>query len=305
MTSIRTGAWLALPLSLTLLACGSGAVRTPAPAPPPAGAASATPTPEPVDPGRDERLTAILWAQTSAEYRVLATSTYAQARAALDRALADPTWTAAVEQTGDYAALPPAVIADVDETVLDNTPHGAELVLAGKRFGPATWKPWVERAIAEPVPGADAFARYAAERGVTMFYVTNRDADEEDATRRNLLAQGFPVSEAVDAVLTQGEKPEYVSDKTSRRAEVARTHRVLLVIGDDLNDFVAGARALPEERIAVAERHAARWGTSWFLLPNSEYGSWERALVANERGLSLEETRRRKVKRLRLPPAEP
>jgi 5'-nucleotidase (lipoprotein e(P4) family) len=299
---IRTAALL-----IATLAAGSGC-RTAAP---PAPAADPTPAavPEPQssahEAGRDPRLLALLWFQTSAEYRVLATAVYDQARQAIDRALGDPAWTAAVEQNGDFAALPPAVIVDVDETVLDNSAYEAELVVTGALHNPSAWKPWVARAEAAAVPGAVEFARYAASRGVTVFYVTNRGKDEEEATRRNLAALGFPLAETADAVLSSDEKPGYSSDKTSRRAEIARTHRILVLVGDDLNDFVAGARALPEERVAVAERHAERWGRQWFLLPNSEYGSWERALVGNERGLSEAEVAKRRLARLRLPAPAP
>lgn len=250
---------------------------------------------------RDDRLGALLWFQTAAEYRILALSTYSQASAALDRALADPTWTAAVEQGEAFSTLPPAVIVDVDETVLDNSPLEARLVLAGRRYNPVDWKEWIETAEAEPIPGALEFARKAAARGVTLFYVTNRAAADEAKTRQNLIAKGFPVRSDIDAVLTQGERPEFVADKASRRAEVAKAFRVLLLVGDDLNDFITGARALPEERVAVAERHAAMWGARWFLLPNPDYGSWEKALYGNERGLSEEEILRRKLARLRLP----
>jgi acid phosphatase len=289
------------PLALLVAALAAGlacrSAPTPAPAMPAAPPEVVTP-----DPGRDPLLGAVLWFQTSAEYRALAASTYEQAQLALERALADPAWTAAVEQSGDFAALPPAVIVDVDETVLDNSAYEAEIVLAGKVYDMSTWKPWVAKAQATAIPGALEFARHATSRGVTVFYVTNRAKDEEEATRRNLAALGFPIATEVDALLSPGEKPEYVSDKTSRRAEIARTHRVVLLVGDDLNDFIAGARALPEERIAVAERHAERWGKQWFLLPNPMYGSWERALVANERGLSAAEVAKRRVGWLRPPP---
>lgn len=281
-------------LSLTL--AGSGC-RTLAPAPEP-----------PVDPalselaaGRDPRLGALLWMQTAAEYRILARAIYAEATAALDRALADPGWSAATEQQGDFAALPPAVIVDVDETVLDNSPYQAALVLAGAHHEKKAWRPWVERAAAPPIPGALEFARAAKARGVTIFYVTNRDAEEEAATRRNLAAAGFPLNDAVDAVLTRGERPGFGSDKTSRRAEVAASFRVLLLVGDDLNDFIDGARPTPEERLAAADAHAERWGVSWFLLPNPEYGGWERALYGNERGLSEAEMMKRRLARLRPP----
>jgi acid phosphatase len=282
-------------------ACRTGAPSAPVPPAPPASAAPpASSAPAAAEPRPDDRLHALLWFQTSAEYRILAKNVYAQAKAALDRALADPAWTA-VEAEGNFAGLPPAVIVDVDETVLDNSPYEAESVRLARQYEPVSWKAWIDKAAARAIPGAVDFARYAVSRGVTIFYVSNRVAQLEDPTRANLVAVGFPVTEGIDTVLLPGEKPDWVSDKTSRRAHVAATHRVLLLIGDDLNDFTTGARTLPEERIAVAERHAARWGVSWFLLPNPDYGSWEAALSGHEKGLSEAEARRRKLEWLRLP----
>ena len=294
--------------ALWLVVAGCRTASTPAPVAPAAPAdspAPAAPVAErrlPLDPeGCDERLGALLWFQTSAEFRVLATTIYGAASRALDEALADPAWSGAVEQPDGAAALPPAVIVDVDETVLDNSAYEAESVLLGRRFEPVSWGAWIDKAEAEAIPGAVEFARHAAARGVTIFYVTNRNAGQEAATRRNLVALGFPVSETVDTLLMQDERPDFVSDKSSRRAEVAKRFRIVLLIGDDLNDFASGARALPEERAAVAERHAARWGQSWFLLPNPDYGSWERALFGNERGLSQAEILKRKLGHLRTP----
>lgn len=246
----------------------------------------------------DDRLGAVLWQQTSAEYRALALATFARARLELDRALADRTATAALEQQGEFADLPPAVIADVDETLLDNSAYEADRIRVGGRYEAVSWNAWVERARALAVPGAAEFARYAAERGVTLFYVTNRAAALEAKTRENLAAVGFPLASDRDTVLTPGER-EWTSEKSPRRAEVARSFRILLLIGDDLGDFVSGARAQPDERIALAERYADRWQTSWILLPNPYYGSWERALVDNRRDLSDEEILRLKLGRLR------
>lgn len=282
--------------------CHSGAPAAPAVTAASAVGAPGTPAVVPVEagaPGRDDRLNGVLWTQTSAEYRALALATYARARQELDRALADPTWTAALEQQGEIADLPAAVIADLDETLLDNSAYEADRIRAGLRFEEGSWRVWVNRARATAVPGAVEFVRYAAERGVTVFYVTNRAAALEEQTRANLAALGFPVAGDRDTVLMSGERPDWGSDKVTRRTEVARSFRILLLVGDDLGDFVSGARAMPEERLALAERFAERWQTRWILLPNPYYGSWERALSGNERGLSEEEILRRKMARLR------
>src|SRR5690606_11199373 len=143
------------------------------------------------------------------------------------------------EQQGDASALPPAVIVDVDETVLDNSYYQARMIRDNTAYSEATWGPWVMEARATAIPGAREFAGYAAKKGVTIFYVTNRMSNLEEATRRNLAAEGFPLSTGVDTVLTRGERKEWsASAKGPRRAHVASTHRILLLIGDDLGDFV-------------------------------------------------------------------
>jgi acid phosphatase len=230
-----------------------------------------------------ENLNGVLWMQTSAEYEVLSRVTFNSAATALDPALRDPTWTAALEQTEDYAGKPPAVIVDIDETMLDNAPLQAQLALESSAYCPAIWNAWVQLGHARPLPGAVAFARTAAVKNVTVFYVTNRTAQEEAVTVQNLDAAGFPFADAAH-VLMSGEAPAeggpaWASDKTGRRAYLAGSHRILLLVGDDLRDFVSTDGApTPEERAALARRYTTYWGTRWFLLPNALYGSWERAL---------------------------
>ncbi len=313
---LRRTSLIVLWISATTAGCHTvapGGLQTPPTSPPPIAAPPvASPAAPPADGvtsanslaplasalRNDDRLGGVLWQQTSAEYRALALATFARARLELDRALADRTATAALEQQGDFADRPPAVVADVDETLLDNSAYEADRIRVGGRYEAVSWNAWVGRARAVAVPGAVEFARYAAERGVTVFYLTNRVAALEEKTRQNLAAVGFPLPPDRDTVLTPGER-EWTSEKSPRRAEVARSFRILLLIGDDLGDFVSGSRARPEERVALAERYADRWQTDWILLPNPYYGSWERALLDNQRDLSDEEILRRKLGRLR------
>jgi acid phosphatase len=220
----------------------------------------------------------------------------------LDAALDDPDWTAALEQSGDASQLPPAVILDVDETVLDNSAYEAQLILENTRFVTETWQEWCRKEQALPIPGAIEFTRYAAERGVEVIYLTNRRYEVEEATRKNLEKFGFPLNPDEDTLYTRGEKEAWdVSDKSSRRADIASRYRVLLLFGDDLNDFVSGTRESLAERDAVAEEYGENWGTKWFVLPNPEYGGWEGALTGFDTGLSRAERLRAKCDALRLP----
>jgi 5'-nucleotidase (lipoprotein e(P4) family) len=225
-----------------------------------------------------EMLDTVLWVQTSAEFRILARSAFARAQAVLDAALADPAWTAALEQTEPYESLPPAVILDIDETVLDNSPFQGRLIADRTVFAPALWKAWTELREAPPVPGAPDFLAAAVSKGVTVFYVTNRDASMEDDTRQNLLDLALPVRPDIDVVLTRNENGWTSSDKGARRAHVCRDFRVLLLVGDDLGDFISGARDTLETRTRLADSHSAHWEDRWILIPNPMYGSWESAL---------------------------
>ena len=243
-------------------------------------------------------LNGVLWMQHGAGYRAAALQAYALAEQAMRRALKDDTLTAALEQQpGEAVGLAPAVILDVDETVLDNSPYEARRIRAGESFSPETWAAWVREAAARPVPGALAFTRTADSLGVEVFYVTNRDHELEAPTGRNLRRLGFPLDTATDHLLTEGERPAWGSDKSSRRDWVAREHRILVLVGDDLNDFV-DARESAEAYRGALETHRDRFGVTWFMLPNPSYGSWERAFSGFTAGLTPGETFRRKLESL-------
>lgn len=228
--------------------------------------------------GAVETVRALQWVRTSAEYRAVSLQAYRAAGEALAAALADSSWTAAVEQEGNsFRSLPPAVILDVDETVLDNSPFQERMVELDSDFDPGAWNDWVTQASAEAVPGALAFTRKAAQLGVAVFYVTNRTADQEEATRKNLVDLGFPLSAVHDAILSLGEHPEWGSDKAGRRRQVAEDYRVLLLAGDDLGDFVSVGGLTVQARRRLMEQYRDRWGRRWIILPNPIYGSWQRA----------------------------
>ena len=249
---------------------------------------------------KHESLNAVLWVQTSAEYEASVFQAYRSAREKLDMALGDPKWTAAIEQLQDYSQLPPGIIMDIDETVLDNSIFHAQLVKDGGPFSLEKWKEWVQRVKAQAVPGSLQFVRYARSRGVEVFYITNREADLEDETRRNLEKLGFRVKSDPDTLLMKEERG-WSSDKTSRREFVANDYRILLLIGDDLNDFVSGAasvRAAPEDRKYIVEKHISYWGKKWILLPNPVYGSWERSLYGFQGGLPYRERLKQQLGRL-------
>lgn len=211
---------------------------------------------------------ASLWFQSAAEYRASAQQVYATARRQLEAALAES------------SDRPAAVILDLDETALDNSAFEARMVRRGITYDHKAWLEWVNESAAGPIPGALEFLAYARSRGVTPFYITNRKTEEEPATRRNLEKLGYPLSTTEDTLLVRAERKEWESnDKAPRRDWVASRYRVLLVLGDDLNDFVFAQGKTVEERRQLVESNLPMWGTKWLILPNPMYGSWEKAVT--------------------------
>lgn len=282
------------------------------PDPPPACASVGSPPPTPAagadapTPAHDVSLDAVVWMQRSLEYDAVTTAAYGNAKRMLDVALADPAWTAAPEQGDDARGKKTAIILDVDETVLDNSPYAAWLMRTQQDFDPTTWSAWCAAAEAEAIPGAVTFTQYAASKGVDVYFVTNRDREAEPGTLANLRRHGFPVDEAGERLMLRGERPEWTTDKGTRRALIAEDHRILLLVGDNLGDFVDGAKADAAARRALWDAHADAWGTAWIMLPNPDYGTWEDPLYATTQRLDAAQQRDKKLAALKAwagPPA--
>jgi acid phosphatase len=265
--------------------CGATAKR---PAPP-----QAPPTAGEKPLRTHENLNATLWMQTSVEYRASALQAYHTARLALDAALADPQWTAAVEQTGNIASKPPAIVLDLDETVLDNSPFEARMIAQSTLDKPVpydetVWRRWVAEKKATAIPGAAEFLRYAVSRHVTPIYVTNRnikgaepsaDNSGETDTMAVLRKLNIPVDADGDTLLMRGEHGWDSSDKGSRRAFVAEKYRIVLLVGDNFEDFVSVRDKSLAGRDVLASKYTDWWGSKWIVLPNPTYGSWEGAIT--------------------------
>ncbi|WP_337997213.1 5'-nucleotidase, lipoprotein e(P4) family [Oleispirillum naphthae] len=247
---------------------------------------------EPQRVAEHDTLNALLWMQSSAEYQAAALSAYAMARAALDRALADPAWTAALEQDGGAAGKPPAVILDLDETVFDNTPYYAWLIASGAPASAQTFSDFIEEKVSPPVPGAVDYMKYAASRGVALFFVSNRNAALKATSLEALAALGVKVGE--ENILLKRERRDWAVQKGSRRAVVAERYRIVQIVGDALGDFVDDYGVTIRRRGQEVRSHADRWGSKWIMLPNPVYGNWENA--AYEYNVKLDEQGRRAEK---------
>ena len=277
---------LAACTALALSACKRtetpATAATPAAATPsqaPAAAASANPP--------HDNLNAVAWVQASVEYKALSEQTYRAAADHLDQALKEKNWDAlAPEERGNaVAGLEPAVVMDVDETVLDNSPYQARLVRDGTDYDEVSWDQWVAEKKAKAVPGVVDFARAANAKGVTVLYISNRAVHLKEATLANLKSAGLPVAND-DVFLGLGTVVEDCeqngSEKNCRRRLAGQKYRVLMQFGDQIGDFVQVVANTREGRDQLYGEYHDWFGERWWMLPNPTYGSWEPALFNND-----------------------
>ena len=229
-----------------------------------------------------QSMLSVLYAQSSAEYEASNIQTYVNAKSALDKALNDITWTAAIEQKDNFENKPPAIILDIDETVLNNVPFQARSIMDGQSY-PTGWLDWMLEESSDAVAGVSDFLEYSQSKGVKIFYVTNRIAVAEDATRNNLKKLGLPLDTDRDVLLMKNENG-WTSDKVSRRKLVAKDYRILLLIGDQLGDFLPLDETTLEldARKELADTYKHMWGSKWFMITNPTYGRWEASIYNNE-----------------------
>ncbi|WP_225589696.1 5'-nucleotidase, lipoprotein e(P4) family [Pseudoxanthomonas sp. PXM01] len=236
--------------------------------------------------GTHDNLNAVAWVQTSVEYRAITTQTFRAAADHLDVALKEKNWDALVPSERGNAAtgLKPAVVMDVDETVLDNSPYQARLIRDGKEYDEISWDQWVAEKKAKPLPGVVDFARAAAEKGVTILYISNRAVHLKEATLANLREAGLPVADdsvflGLGTVLEGCEQNG--SEKNCRRRLAGQQYRVLMQFGDQIGDFVQVEANTRDARQALFDEYDDWFGERWWMLPNPTYGSWEPALFNN------------------------
>lgn len=229
-----------------------------------------------------QSMLAVLYAQSSPEYEANNLQTFAGAKLALEKALVNKNWTAAIEQKEDFSEKPPAVILDIDETVLNNIPFQARAIIKGESY-PNGWVEWMLEEASTSVAGVSEFLKYADSKGIKIFYVTNRIAIAEEATRNNLKKLGLPFDTDRDVLLMKNENG-WTSDKVSRRELIAQDYRILLLIGDQLGDFISldEATAGMDSRKEIAAKYEEMWGKKWFMITNPIYGRWEASIYNNE-----------------------
>jgi 5'-nucleotidase (lipoprotein e(P4) family) len=232
---------------LTAAGCRSTAppVRTPQP---PVAAAQALPD-------------SLRWVRDSGEYRAAALQAFRAASAGVATA-------ARSRQSGSWA-----VVLDADETVISNLQYQIERAQAGLGHTPETWRAWVARREAIPLPGASAFLARVRDLGGRIAIVTNRLESECADTEAVFRTHGL----AYDMMLCRPDGEP--SDKNPRFAAVAAGTTkaggppldVVAFVGDNILDFPGLSQAAAKKTDSALDA----FGVTYFMLPNPMYGSWQ------------------------------
>jgi 5'-nucleotidase (lipoprotein e(P4) family) len=227
--------------------------------------------PAPVTADNEYQAGAVLYMQKAGEYRALSYQAFNLARWQLD---ADLDKKNLKKLPKAERKMPRAVVVDIDETVLDNSPSQAYAIKNRLAFNLKDWYAWGEMRKAKPIPGAVDFLNYAVSKGVKIFYVSNRDEVQKQATIDNLKSVGFNDISAENVVLRDKD-----STKEPRRDAISAKYRIVLLMGDNLDDFSnVFEKKSVIDRFAEVDKAHALWGKKFIVLPNAMYGTWENAI---------------------------
>lgn len=210
--------------------------------------------------------TALLWQQTSGEYKALCLQAFETAKM---RIIAENMGQIDLDEGKEKA-----IVMDLDETVLDNSPYNVKLILEGEEYSEESWTNWVKAEKAKMIPGAIEFIEYAKENGYVIIFVSNRKQENFKYTINNLVKLGLDAS-LDNLYLDDG------TTKEERRARLRENYDFLMLIGDNLADFhmyFEDELSLEKRNKLVLEDFRDEFGHKFIIMPNPLYGSWMKAV---------------------------
>jgi len=223
---------------------------------------------------QDIRTYPVLWHQTSAEYRALCYQAFNSGRTYLETLLKD-------RQPNEKFAI----VTDLDETILDNSFLEAQGIKTGKTYDSASWKNWVDMSAATAIPGAIEFLQWAASQNITIFYISNRNTSDIKPTLANLKKLELPNADEQYMMFQ-----EDGATKEPRRAKVSENFKIVMLLGDNLNDFTSlFENKNIADRKAEVDNVREEWGKRFIVVPNAIYGEWEKAIYDYEKNLTSEQ----------------
>lgn len=188
-----------------------------------------------------------------------------------------------------------AIVTDLDETILDNSYSEAQLIKQGKEYSSQAWKQWTNRSAATALPGAVEFLQHAKQKGLSIFYISNRDTGEIASTLLNLQKLQLPDADTAHMLFLLN-----TSSKEARRQKVMSAYEIVMLLGDNLTDFTtAFEKKSIDIRKEEADKVKEEWGRKFIVLPNAIYGEWENALYDYERNLTPAQKEAKRQARLK------
>ena len=224
-------------------------------------------------PKKEHTELSVLWQQNAAEYRALshqafniATKKILNLEPAYDKQL--------------------AIITDIDETVLDNSPYSGMQIKNDLNFDKNDWIEWGKLKKAKGLPGAVNFFNLADSLGVEVFYISNRYQVQLAETLENLELLNLPNADSNHVFLRTD-----TSEKQERRDRVLNDYNVILYMGDNLSDFSSVFdNQKSASRNESVDKMSKEFGTKFIVFPNPMYGDWEsKGLYGNNRNWSTQE----------------
>jgi 5'-nucleotidase (lipoprotein e(P4) family) len=209
-------------------------------------------------PLREHSVQSVLWHQKSSEYKALCQQSFNVARLYFDLAL---------ENKND-STKPLAVVTDIDETILDNSPFSAKMIEMDVKYTKELWLDWGKEEKATAIPGALEFFNYVASKNVEIFYLSNRYKEQKTETIANIKKLGFPSTDEKKYLLKDS-----TSNKQPRRDMILKDYDVVMYLGDNLGDFTDHFDGL--DRNIHIDSIRSKLGFEFILLPNAMYGDWE------------------------------
>ncbi len=206
------------------------------------------------------------WVQQSGEYRALAYQAFNTAKLMYD-------------QSTVPSGKKRAVVADLDETLIDNSREAAYSAVMHQPFESKMWTEWCQAKQADAIPGAVEFSNYVNTHGGTMFFVSNRKTgDEYQPTVDNLKALGF--KNVTDETMLLKDKGSNKAERFKKIQDMG--YEIVMYLGDNLDDFTGDIYGKQNaDRRAFVDSKKADFGVKYIVLPNPVYGGFEGGLAVD------------------------
>lgn len=180
---------------------------------------------------------------------------------------------------------PQAVVVDLDETMIDNSPFQGKMIQSGMPFSNEMWGEWTSLAVAKAMPGAVEFTQFCDSVGVDVIYISNRSISDLAVTMQNMTELGFKFVDENNFYLK-----EEKSGKEPRREKVSEKFDIVLLLGDNLNDFSEVFENRGDDwGVSLVNQYKNEFGRRFIIFPNPMYGEWEKNVYQHQKNLTEKE----------------